>query len=360
MNKIKNNLIVLAAAASLASCNDKLNIAAPYKDITVVYGLLNKADTAHYIRIQKAFMDENKSAIDMAQEADSSFYRNLIVVVKEISASGAVLNTFPLQKVDLTAEGYPKEAGDFFQAPNYAYKFKQALTSDNEYRVVITNTETGNVDSASTPIIENSDVSKFTILEWLSGFAGALPKEITFPKLTSPSGKLLESTFSSNIPDNVGAVELVMRFNWTDSNVITNKATRRFADFNGFYGASGNSYLAGSKNFTFTTQNKSYFDFLKSAMGKPDDLNTYRYMDSVDMFLYAAGTEYKKYQDLNSNKGGLTANEIKPMYTNIKGKEVMGLFSTKGSVQKLQIPIHQETRDSLLSNSITKELNIRF
>lgn len=360
MNKIKTNLIVLAAAASLASCNDKLDIAAPYKDITVVYGLLNMADTAHYIRIQKAFMDESKSAIDMAREADSSFYKNLVVVVKEISSGGAVLNTFPLTKVDLTVEGYPKAAGDFFQAPSIAYKFTNALSSSNEYRVVITNTETGNVDSASTPIIDNTDVSKFTILEWLTGFPGAFPKEITFPRISADNGKILESTFSSNIPVNVGVVELVMRFNWTDSNIITKKATKKFADFNGFYPANGKAFVIGDNSLVLATQNKNYYDFLKTSMGKPDDLNTFRYMDSVDMFLYAAGTEYKKYQELNSNKGGLTADEIRPMYTNIKGKEVMGLFSTKAFVKKLQIAIHKDTRDSIMSNSITKELNIRF
>lgn len=115
-NKI-STILLLIVVIGFSACNDKLNIAAPYKNITVVYGLLNIADTAHYIRIQKAFMDENKSAIDMAKVADSSFYGALKVSVKEISAAGVLLNTIPLDKVDLLNEGYPKDQGAFFQHP---------------------------------------------------------------------------------------------------------------------------------------------------------------------------------------------------------------------------------------------------
>jgi hypothetical protein len=83
-------------------------------------------------------------------------------------------------------------------------------------------------------------------------------------------------------------------------------------------------------------------------------------MDSCDMFLYAAGIEYYRYKELNTNKGGLTADEIRPTYTNIKGKNVMGLFSTKAYIQKLQIAIGLDTKDSLTNGVQFKDLSIRF
>jgi hypothetical protein len=79
------------------------------------------------------------------------------------------------------------------------------------------------------------------------------------------------------------------------------------------------------------------------------------------MIYYVAGTEYKRYNDLNSNKGGLTSEEIRPVYTNIKGANVMGLFSTRTYVEKLAIPFSDETKDSLkLTNVATKDLHIEF
>lgn len=354
MKKIIQSILLLASTSSIVACNEKLNIAAPYKNITVVYGLLNMADTAHYVRIQKAFMDENQSAIDMAQVADSSFYNALNVVVKEFTAAGSLVTTIPLAKVDLAKEGYPKETGAFFNTPNYAYKFKHPLNPSYNYRVVITNTNTGNVDSATTNILNNNDPSKFGIREWKSGLY-----QLSFENIFRSNGKMDETSFDADIPLGAGAVELLLRFNWTDSNILTNVATKEFADFNNFDIV--NNFTPGvTTNVNFTTVNKNLYDFLAGALGKPKDGNHYRYMDSCDMILYIAGVEYQRYRDLNANKGGLTANEIRPVYSNIKGKDVMGLFSTRTFTQKLQIPLTKATKDSITYNDITRGLHIVF
>lgn len=352
MKKILTSSMMCLTAAFLSSCNDKLKIAAPYKDITVVYGLLDMGDTAHYIRIQKAFMDENKSAVDMAKIADSSFYSALTVRVKEIGPAGNVLNIIPLTRVDLAKEGYPKDTGAFFNAPNYAYKFLYTLNPANQYRVVIKNDATGDIDSAVTPIIDNSDPSRLGVVEWRAN------SPIGFARVYQANGKFSESTYGINIPDNVGMAQVILRFNWTDTNISTRAATHRSADYSQFYQIGSDQTL--TKLTQFNTLNKDIYDFLRDAVGGAPGAFQYRYFDSCDMFVYVAGTEYKRYNDLNANKGGLTADEIRPMYTNIKGTDVLGLFSTRTYARKLQIPIAGETKDSVLQNIITKDLNIRF
>lgn len=356
MKKIFQSLLFISSVASLLSCTEKLDIAAPYKNITVVYGLLNRADTAHYIRIQKAFMDENQSAVDMAKVADSSFYNALDVLVKEITPSGVVNDTFHLRKVDLALERYAKDSGAFFNSPHYAYKFKHILDTNYQYRVVITNTRTGNVDSAVTPIITNMgpNYTQFGVIEWQRS-------SVSFTKVYRENGDLDESSYTVIIPPNVGVAELILRFHWTDSNVVTKTAVKRHADFAQFAQKFG-SFIpspTSSNRFDLTTQNKNIYDFLKGTMGLPASADQYRYMDSCEMLLYVAGTEYLKYKDLNTNKGGITANEIRPTYTNIQGKDVLGLFSTRSYIQK-KMGISSITMDSLRSNSITRDLNIRF
>ena len=39
----------------LLACSEAFELNAPYKDIWVVYGVLNPGDTAQFIRISKAF-----------------------------------------------------------------------------------------------------------------------------------------------------------------------------------------------------------------------------------------------------------------------------------------------------------------
>lgn len=357
MKKISASLILALSLFALPSCNEKLNIAAPYKNITVVYGMLNRGDTAHYIRIQKAFMDENQSAVTMAKESDSSFYRSLNVVVKEINSAGTVVATIPLNRVNIEQEGYQKEPGTFFNSPSYAYKFKYQLDTTHQYRVVITNTETGNVDSAVTPIITNvgPNIATFGVIEWQRN-------EINFARVFRENGSLDESAFTIVVPPNTGAYELILRFNWTDSNLATKVGTRKSAEFNLYTQKLGRFTPSTiiSNRFDVSTFNKDLYDFLATAIGSTTDLNQVRYMDSCDMFLYVAGTEFQKYKELNTNKGGITADEIRPIYTNIKGKDVIGLFSTKAYIKKLNLGIGAVTQDSLKTNSITRALNLRF
>jgi hypothetical protein len=98
MKKILLSALGLASVIGVTSCSEDFKIAAPYKNIMVATGLLNMGDTAHYIRIQKAFMDENKSAIDMAKVSDSSFFAPgvLDVSIKEFNLNNSLLNTTPL------------------------------------------------------------------------------------------------------------------------------------------------------------------------------------------------------------------------------------------------------------------------
>jgi hypothetical protein len=349
MKKLAWSCAFVTLTGMLSSCNEKLKIAAPYKNITVVYGLLDMGDTAHYIRIQKAFMDENKTALSMAKEADSSFYRSLEVSVKELSAGGAVLYTNFLDRVNLIAEGFPKDTGVFFNTPSYAYKFRYTLNPANKYRIVIRNKETGVVDSAETPVINSTlPLTSFGIRQWINP-----AMKINFARYSNPTGSG-KSSYEVVVPPAAYMAQVVLRFNWMDTNTATNTSTWRSADF-----LVGQQTVTPSQTTSFIVVNNNIYDFLEDAMGTPggDEL---RYMDSCDMFLYVAGEEYEKFNRLNQNQGGLTANEIRPVYTNIKGTDVMGLLSTRASKYRLRIAIDDATRDSLAENLHTKELKIRF
>ena len=81
-------------------------------------------------------------------------------------------------------------------------------------------------------------------------------------------------------------------------------------------------------------------------------------MDSCEIFVYAGSNDLYTYQVISEAQGGLTANDIKPNYTNIKGSNVLGLFTSRTFVsQKFQID--SVTIDSMMLNPITSELNIR-
>ena len=95
MKKLFLPVTVLVALLSLSSCSENFDVAAPYKSITVIYGLMDQGDTAHYIRIEKAFLDQNKSAVDMAKNPDSIYFSNLDVRI-DVLNNNSVINSIPL------------------------------------------------------------------------------------------------------------------------------------------------------------------------------------------------------------------------------------------------------------------------
>ncbi|HEX5626239.1 MAG TPA: hypothetical protein VFX48_09500, partial [Saprospiraceae bacterium] len=113
----------LGSLLILSSCSEDFQLTEPYKDIPVVYGIIKRTDTAQYIRVQKAFVDENLAASQIAKNPDSLYYTN--PEVKLINAT--TKKEYTLFRVDGNLEGYPREAGPFATAPNYLYKI---LTKD--------------------------------------------------------------------------------------------------------------------------------------------------------------------------------------------------------------------------------------
>ena len=54
-------------------CSTDVELIAPYKETTVVYGLLSPIDSIHYFRIAKAYLGAG-NAFDMAKVNDSIYY----------------------------------------------------------------------------------------------------------------------------------------------------------------------------------------------------------------------------------------------------------------------------------------------
>ncbi len=347
MKKILGGILALSLTTGIISCSEDFNIAAPYKEITVSYGLLNMVDTAHYIRIQKAFLDESKSALEMAKDADSSFYSSLDVRIREININNAVVGETVLTRVDLGTEGYPKEQGAFFNTPHYAYKYKHTLNPANRYRLVIKNTVSGKTDSAETSIISSNpadDPTDFTVFEFRQ-----TAFRMNFVNAGRPNGQ-----FAINLraPANGRLYEGIIRFHWVDKNINTDEEKRHSVDWTfvtGDYTADG---------FSMSVEQSKFFPFLINAM-QPAAAGIERYIDSCDMFVWAATEEVYTYRQYQMASGGLTGDQIKPNYTNFKGEDVLGLFASRAVRSRLQIPFSEATLDSLRLHPDVLPLKIR-
>lgn len=341
MKQLLSSFCIACLALWFTSCSEDFTVAAPYKDITIVYGFINMADTAQYIRIQKAFLDENKTAIDMAKEADSNFFKSLDVRMKEFNNGTMVSNT-QLNRVDMTAEGYPKDTGVFFNTPNYAYKFKKAIIPTYRYRLVITNTSTGKVDSSEIEIIDPSGVKiqELANVSFVLNFTPLRPENIAIFRLNylvPTAAKYIEGRFV---------------FHWVDKDISTNVQTDHQAEL-----VFDSKAVDGGKQISLPKI--QVYSFLRDVMQAAPN-NIERYMDSTDVYLYTGGQDYYNYYVTNAvQSGGLTADQLRPNYTNILGGDVYGLFSTRAYNGRKSVGFNSTTLDSLKLSDITKPLNIK-
>lgn len=157
MNLKKTIALTAFSIVACISCKNSLNIQAPYKDVTIVYGLIDQNDTVHYIRINKGF-EGNGNAYTMAKQYDSIYYPvGTISAVLEDSnpLNGNIVNTITLD----TTTTVPLQSGIFSYPKQLLYYTKATLNPNDDYTLIITNNKTGKKIRGSTSLLPDIALS---------------------------------------------------------------------------------------------------------------------------------------------------------------------------------------------------------
>lgn len=332
-------ILFLSLFITQMGCSTDFDIAAPHEDITVVYGLLNMTDTAHYVSVRKAFVD-NKNALEMAQVADSSYYSNISVRLVETDKT-TVLDEVILHIVDLNNEGYPKkEEGIFFSNPNYVYKFKKQLNTKSLYRLVVTNNNTGRIDSSK----------EFKVVD--ATRASTEAPEFAYISFHSNNP---ETAFkiSDKTPVNAEYMRGGFTFHYTDSNTLTKQKIKKEVTL--FY---GNMVSEEGEVFRLKIFDIDIRAAMVEKMGPaPENIN--RLMDSCEVWYCAGGKELTKYMTIETvQKQFITSDMVKPKYTNMLGGKAHGIISSVMYRGHSKAHIDDGTIHVLKTDKLTKSLNI--
>ena len=296
------------------ACSTDVELYADYKDIPVVYGLIDATKDTNFVRINRAFSSSNDSPInayEVALIADSCNYPGKldarIIEYKsgfgnQFSPTGRVimLDTItihdkdtglfyaPHQKVYYTTELFRQNSG------NTSYKYRLAVYKGND----TVTSETG--------VVGGED---FRILS----------REVSFQaNPTDNKGKIIFKP-----ADNAAFYDFKMVFNYREKHgsTVTNKQVRW--DF-GSKSIDELPYENGGYYITFGKN--SLFSLLEEAIGG-DTISVTRYFDNepIEIMIAAGGEELYNYIQVNSQAGGLS--QSVPDYTNVKGG--YGVFSSR-------------------------------
>ncbi|MCB0517395.1 MAG: DUF4249 family protein [Lewinellaceae bacterium] len=334
----------------LMSCSNDFEVSAPWKNIPVVYGLMDYEDSVHYIRVEKAFLDPDANALDVAQIADSLYYDDATVELERIGSNQPIL----LERVDgnkiwrLVPTGmnqydtifpYQRKEGIFANAPNWLYKVDANifnLQPGDSVRLSINRGDNLPLVTASTTVLESSK------------FRGKIDKDnIGFPYN-------LDVTFEWSSDVDARIFDLSLVFNYVEQNVnnldsIVHKSL--VWDL-----VKRKRYETPLAKYEYTIKGAEFYEFLRGRI--PADPNIKRVLDPyspIEYILTAGASDLEKYISVATSNSGITSSQELPVYTNLS--EGLGIFSSVHVLVKDSILLDKSTRDSLIDGIYTKDLN---
>jgi hypothetical protein len=333
----------------LAACSNDFEVTAPWKEVPIVYGLLSTTDTAHYIRIEKAFLDPEESALKIAKIADSLYYP-ADAIQAYIEEKGKPQSRIQLSRVDGVAEGIVRAEGIFATQPSWLYKFKlngnDTLIPGKTYFLTIERKDGKPAITAETVIPRNF--------------------QLVSPQPFSPNSKLGISSTSNDRAvdirnDEFGALfnlNVLIRYRDETANgtVIAQHEILWEAAKNVSRGAAVGTPVGGVQNYrTSFPLSRSTFHKLLVDNIPPAASGVFRRFGSFDLFIEGGGVEIVRAIEANNINSGLTGAEVTVNYTNIS--EGYGIFTAKNTLKASGIILTQATVDTMNVYPATRALN---
>ncbi|MGB1038209.1 MAG: hypothetical protein ACPGYY_06135 [Bacteroidia bacterium] len=333
-------LLTSCLLIALSSCENEVQVAADWEEVAVVYGALNPTDDINYIRIQRAFLDQNESALRFVSVEDSIYYDSLEVSIDEYK-DGVFVQKFVLNKVDGNDLNLGKDSGLFYDETNELYELREeikpsAYTVDYMYRLHVRNPRTGYECSATT--LSNGKPEVRYPLNDISGTIQPSTDDEHVILVKFKEGKYVRSysmemvirieEFEKENPSN----SEIKTITW---NMINSGKTR---SLEGFRDA---DYLVSSSNF---------FTIIASAL-KEDPTVSRRLVD-YDVNLYGISEDFNTYLEVNKPSIGIV--QKKPEFTNLENG--LGLFASRHIKRFSNRSYHQSTLQMLKLSEYTSNL----
>jgi hypothetical protein len=336
---MKKLFVCVLCSALLGACSTEVELNAPYKSTTVVFGLLDAQADTQWIKINRTFVGEGNNLL-YAQIRDSSEYKweefNRIVVQKIVNED--VDAEYELSAIEVSN----KNVNGIFYAPEQTlYYFKTpggGLDEDAIYRLVIDFVDRPDV-SAETDLVRASEMR---FVQPAQGVAGGLPAG-TVGMVSSASEDDInfndEALLKWVKPAGAEAFFATMNFNFTeirtDGTLVPKQVT-----FN--LGSPSDENVTEGANVDLRFNGEAFFAFLPTVIPTSPEVVRRQIGISVDNItrcfdieISAANSSLKRYLDANAPVTGLI--QERPTLSNISGG--LGLFASRAVIRLNSIPV---------------------
>ena len=339
---MKKNISIFSALLVLffvfTSCKNTFNIAADWKEIPVVYGLLDADSSVQYIKIEKAFLDQHLSALQMAANPDSMYYHETLnVKIDGYDIYGNLKDrneVFKLVNGDTLKPALTKAPGIFASSPNLFYILKKKLNANYTYYLTVTKADGSILTTSSTNLVGSS-----TML------------------VSSPLSLLYRGDYNPKVQAafNGGAnavyCDVTLRFRYSEKDLTTSVLMHRYLDLPLFTHLAINPLtLVPEPQPTF--DGRALYEFLAQEI--PVNSNMQRTFEGIDFLIFGVNQNSVNYVNVQNAQAGITSGTAQLDYSNIKNG--MGIFASRATKIFPNYALEAKTLDSLKMGRYTYNL----
>jgi hypothetical protein len=332
--------LLIVVCYTFASCDNTIKLAAPWKDIPVVYAIFDGSQAIQYVRVEKAFLDDEVGAPQIAQIPDSLYYADneIQVTLRNKRTSKSVL----MVRFDGDKEGLPRKSGIFANKPNWLYRASNSdlggIQKGDELTIEVRRND------ANLPLVSAKTVVPDAMVIVSPGIN---PGEIvSFP---SKANAFEWDSDSNAVLFNTTVFVATRRLN--AQNVVLSKDTLTWEIAQNVE----RGIAKGTNKFGTKTEINSItlYELLRNKLDtiKPGE---FRLFDRARIFVKGGGKEIREFQISSSASSGISGAEAIPIFTNVQNG--YGLVTALNQSAPNQYQFKASTIDSVKVHPFTKHL----
>jgi len=330
MKSFRLPFFLVGIALIAFSCSTEVELNAPYKSTTVIFGLLDPQADTQWVKVNKTFLGDGNN-FDYALVRDSSEYdfsefKRLVI---EERVNGNVVNEFPLLEKEITN----KDINGIFYAPTQTVYYyvtpTDGMNPDADYRLIC-------------DFHNRQDVSATTNLVKSEAVSFQIPQQGSSLTLAQTTGTGVTVNYNDNVTmkwtpvENAEIYDISLRFNYLEkrysdlqhTNLISE--TEQFVDWNiGQFTSENLPSQGGYLTLQFNAE--PFFSYIGSVVPTdPFVIREIGYFDGTktrcfEINMALANDQLRTYFEVNSPVTGVI--QERPTYTNVNNG--LGLFGSR-------------------------------
>jgi len=317
-NIILSLLFVVFIGGFFTGCDETVDLYADFKDITIVYGLLDYSDDTIWIKVTRAF--SGGDAIELAKIPDSSNYPYKLDIRVIGRKQGEDKPAIVFDTMTIT----DKRKGDsiFYYPDQLMYYAVAQLDVDAEYRLEIDNK--GTFISAETPLIDNFIITR--------------------PRNTM--NFMTDGTIEWTSVKNGKRYQVNYVFNYKQ--LVPGSTDTTYGKVNWSLGSEASKDTKGGEDMFKNYSGDAFYNRLEAEL--PDIPNVKRWAGNIDVYVACGTQTLQNYIEINNADESLLQ-EV-PTYTNITNGK--GIFAARHT------PVRSVRLSNQSENKLVTQYNLGF